>query len=109
MIHSFPQSELPLIIFGGVMSAWTSICFIFVALLQTTITLLLSTDLRSFEVSSICLYFDKIFLIAGLKGLLAVMNGIIVFGVVVVFFGCSRWSQFLENALSIALQTKCVG
>ena len=98
MIHGFSQGELPLFMSCGVMSAWTSICFIFVALLLTTMILLSSTDLRSLEVSSICVYLDKIFQIGGLRGLLLVINGIIVFWVVVVFFGCSRSSRFLENA-----------
>ena len=71
--------------------------------------LLSSTDLRSSEVSSIRVYLDTIFLIGGLRELLLVINGIILFWVVIGFFGCSRSSRFLENALLIALLTCCVG
>lgn len=74
-------------------------------------SLLSSTDLRSSEVSNIRVYLEKIFLIqfGGLRGLLLVIKGIIVFWVVFCFSGCSRSSRFLENALLIALLTSCVG
>ena len=48
MIHGVPQGELPLFVVGRSMSARTSDCLKFAALLYTTSVLLSATFLRSY-------------------------------------------------------------
>ena len=109
MIHGVPQGELPLFVVGRSVSARTSDCFKFVALLYTTSVLLSATFFRSSEVSSIFLYFRRILSIGGMRGLYVIMNGMIFFLAIGEFFGWRRSSRSLVNAAWMALMTSCFG